>query len=46
MAVFTIIILLFLLPTTQELIHWLILVGIRVSITKYDVDYGVSIDFP
>ena len=46
MAVLTVLILLLLIPTRQELIHWLILVGIRVSIYKSDVDDGISLDLP
>ena len=33
------------LPTSQELIHWLILVGIRVIIPKSNVDDGGILDF-
>ena len=46
LAVPAVIILVLLLPTSQELIHWIILVGIRFSISKYDVDDGVSLDLP
>ena len=45
-SVINILILILLLPTSQELIHWIILVGIRFSISKYDVDDGVSLDLP
>ena len=45
-AVLTVLTLLFLFPTSQELIHWLVLVRIRVSISKSDVDDGVSLAFP
>ena len=45
-AVLTVFDLLLLLPTIQELINWIMLVGIRVSIEKYDVDDGVSLDLP
>ena len=45
-AVLTVLILILLLPTIQELIHWLMLVGIRVSVSKFDVDDGVSLAFP
>ena len=34
------------LPTSQVLIHWIILVGIRISISKSESNYGVSLDFP
>ena len=30
------------LPPIQERYHWLKPVGIRVSIAKFDVDYGVG----
>ena len=46
MEVLTVIILIYLLPTKQELIHWLVLVGIIISISKSGVDDGVSMDFP
>ena len=44
--VLTVHILLFLLQTIQELIHLLILVGIRARIPKFDVNDGASLDFP
>ena len=43
MAVLTILIYILILSMNQELIHWLILVGIRVRISKSDVDDGISI---
>ena len=46
MAVLTVLILIFPLPKIQELIYWLILVGIGVIIPKSDIDDGVSLDFP
>ena len=45
-AVITIIILILLLLTSQELIHWLIPVGLRVSVVDFDINYGVSPSFP
>ena len=42
----TVLVLILLIPMSQEIIHWLILVGIRVSIAKSDVDDGVSLDLP
>ena len=47
-AVITVIIRIYLLPTIQEIIYWLILAGISISISisKSDVDDGVSLDFP
>ena len=35
-----------LLPTSHELIHWLIPVGICIDIYNFDVDYDVSMLFP
>ena len=46
MEVITVIILILLLPTIQEPIHWLILVGIRVGVYKFAVDDGVSLVLP
>ena len=46
MAVVTIIIIILLIPIIQELIHWIILVGIHISIFKLDVDDGVSLALP
>ena len=45
-AVLTIIILLLLLPKSQELIHWLIPVSIHVSISEFGVYYVVSLAIP
>ena len=45
MEVLTVLIVIFLLPTTQELIHWFVLVGVRVQVFKYDVGYSISQDF-
>ena len=44
--VITVLVLIFLIQMIQELIPWLILVGICVSITKPDVDDGVRLDLP
>ena len=46
MVLFTMLVHLLLLPTRQELIHWLMLVGFRISIAKLDVDDAVSLDLP
>ena len=46
MAVVTIIIIILLIPIIQELIRWIILVGIHISIFKLDVDDGVSLALP
>ena len=45
-AVITVVVFLFLVPTSQKLVYWLIFVGICLSISKYDIDYGISLDFP
>ena len=42
-AVLTVLILIFLTPTSQEFIHWIKTVGIHVRVSEFDVDYGVSI---
>ena len=34
------------LPTSQEIIHWLKPVGVRVSVANFDVNYGISPFFP
>ena len=34
------------LPTIQEIIHRIKPVGIRISVTNFDVNYGVSMMFP
>ena len=44
-AVLTVFIFHLILPTIQELIHWLLLVGVHVLIYKSDVDYGVILAF-
>ena len=46
MVFLTVLILILLLPTIQEIIHWIIPVGICISIFKYDVKNGVSMDSP
>ena len=33
-------------PLIQELCHWLILVGIRISVTKFFVNDGLSLLIP
>ena len=43
--VITVLILLLLLPTSQEIFHWIIPIGIRVIISKSYVNYGVSLIF-
>ena len=45
MEVFTISIFLLILQTKYELIHWLMLVGTRVSVSKSDVNDDVSLEF-
>ena len=44
-SVINVLVLLVLLPMSQELIHWLIIVGIHISIAKYDINDSVSLDF-
>ena len=44
--VLTMLILILLLPKIQYLIHWFMLVVVRIRVSKYDVNYGVSLDFP
>ena len=45
-AVLTVLVLILLPPTSHELIHWLILVGMPIGIYKYDVVDGISMDLP
>ena len=45
-AFITVFILIFILSTIQELFHWLIIVGIHISISKSEPNDGVSLDFP
>ena len=44
--VLTVLILLLLIPMIQELIHWLIIVGIHVIISKSDFGDDVSMALP
>ena len=44
LALLTMLIIIFLLTTSQDIIHWLIRVGIRVRMSKYNIDDGVSMD--
>ena len=45
-SVLTVLILVLLLPTRQEIIHWFVLVGVCIQVSKSDIDYGVSLDLP
>ena len=45
-AVINMLILILILPTIHEIIYWFMPVGVCVRVSKYDVDYGVSMDFP
>ena len=45
-AVLAVFILIFLIPEIQEIFHWFLHVGVRVRVSKYDVDYGVIMAFP
>ena len=44
-AVITVFIFLFLIPSIQEILHWLLPEGVNVQVSKYDADYGVGLDF-
>ena len=44
--VITMIILFLPLAMSQELIHWFVIVGVRIRVSKYDVDYGIRLDLP
>ena len=44
--VLTVLIFLDSFPPSQELRHWLVFIGIRVGITKVDVNYGISLSIP
>ena len=46
MDMLTMFIFIFLLQTSQEPIHWLLPVGVHFRVSKYDIDYGVSLDLP
>ena len=35
-----------LLPMSQDLIHWLLLVGVRVRVSKSDINYGANMSLP
>ena len=39
------IIIILILPNSQELIQGLVLVGVRIQVSKYDVSYGISMSF-
>ena len=45
-AVLTTNILIFLLPYIHEIFLWLLTVGVCIWVSKYDVNYGISLDFP
>ena len=34
------------LPTSYELIHWILPVSVCIQLSKSDVDYGVGLVFP
>ena len=42
----TVIIFILLIPKSQELIHWFVLLVFRIRVSKYDVDYGVILYSP
>ena len=45
-AVLTVIIIILIIPVIQELIHRFVIVRVHLSVSKYDVDNSVSLDFP
>ena len=45
-AMLNMFIFIFLVSTIQELIHWILPVGVSVRVSNYDVNYGVSADLP
>ena len=46
MKVLTVLILIDCLPPIHEYCHWLIFLGIRISIAKFDVNYGFIRSIP
>ena len=46
MTVLTVLVLVDLFPPGQERCHWLLLVRIRVSVTRFDVNDGVNLMIP
>ena len=46
MAVIAVLILILLIPTSQDLIHWLMIVGICVRLSKFDFDDSLIMTFP
>ena len=44
--ILTMLIFIFLLPTIQEIVYWILPVGVRVRVSKSDVNYSVSLDPP
>ena len=46
LAVITVIVLLLNISMSHEFIHWLVPVGVRYQVSKSDIYYGISTDFP
>ena len=46
MAIFNVLVLILSLPPIQDLIYWLLPVGVCVQVFKSDVDYVISMDLP
>ena len=44
-AVLTVFIFIFLIPSIHEILHWLLHEGVYVQASKYDADYGVRMAF-
>ena len=45
-SVLTVLVLLDCFPPSQERRHWLIFLGIRISISKFDINDGFSLSIP
>ena len=46
LAVLTVTVLLLNISMRNEIIHWLVPVGVRSQVSKSDIYYGISTDFP
>ena len=46
LTVLTVLTVILLISMDHDIIHWIIFVGIRVSVYKPDIDDGTSLDFP
>ena len=45
-TVLTIVIFIFLFQKSHELIDWLIFLGVSIRVTRYDINYEISVAFP